>query len=259
MAASLVLLIAGMLAWAVPGPVALAQGIPGPDFCANQSLGGPQTYPHDSNGDGVADVCSLPGTRREAVARQNAFETLAALFPEAFIEALHGMVDDPETPDVDESTQGTCASAPDDLGDSEDDLANDACGRAQREQQPERGVSAPPPPVDPVVADVFFSGYITGPDWCTNHSLGGARTYAHDSEPKDGVADVCSLPYTRREAVARQNALVAAFADHPVYEAALTLACTRLGTLDFDDHPDDLAVDACNPPSGPGQPLPTPE
>ena len=48
------------------------------------------TYPHDSDGDGVADVCSLPRTRRAAAARQNALERLGdnqpdrlqMLFPE---------------------------------------------------------------------------------------------------------------------------------------------------------------------------------
>ncbi len=55
------------------------------------------------------------------------------------------------------------------------------------------------------------SGPIPGPDYCTNRSLGGARTYPFDSPPRDGVSDDCSLPYTRREAVARQQALAAAF------------------------------------------------
>ena len=58
--------------------------ITGPGFCANRSLGGPTTYPHDSNGDGVADVCSLPYTRREAIARQQAGDTLAKTFPAQF-------------------------------------------------------------------------------------------------------------------------------------------------------------------------------
>ena len=54
--------------------------IDGPDFCANRSLGGPRTYAFDSDGDGVADVCSLRTTRRATVARQNALETLASLY-----------------------------------------------------------------------------------------------------------------------------------------------------------------------------------
>ena len=58
--------------------------ITGPDFCVNRSLGGPVTYPFDSDDDGVADVCSLPRTRRAAVARQLAMEQLAAEFPARF-------------------------------------------------------------------------------------------------------------------------------------------------------------------------------
>ena len=52
---------------------------------------------------------------------------------------------------------------------------------------------------------VFYSGVITGPDFCADRSLGGAHQIAHDGDG-DGVADVCSLPFTRREAIARQNA-----------------------------------------------------
>ena len=256
---SLAALAAGLLAWAAPGSVVQAQ-IPGPNFCANLSLGGPQTHPFDSNGDGRADTCSLRDTRRATVARQNALETLAGLFTDVFANALHGVADDPDTPDVDESTEGTCASAPVNLGDSKDNLANDVCGLADRFEDPERLISPPPPPIDPTTADVFFSGIITGPNFCANRSLGGPVTYPFDVNG-DGVADICSLPYTRREAVARQNALEEAFSDHPQYEPALALACATLGTIDFGDHPDDLAVDSCNPPPNPpqlGNPLPTP-
>ena len=50
----------------------------------------------------------------------------------------------------------------------------------------------------------YFSGVVTGPNFCVNHSLGGALTYPLDTD-RDGIADICSLPYTRREAVARQK------------------------------------------------------
>lgn len=53
----------------------------------------------------------------------------------------------------------------------------------------------------------YFSGVITGPDYCLNNSLGGPRTYPFDSPPKDGIADTCSLPSSRRETAARQNAM----------------------------------------------------
>ena len=232
--------------------------VDGPDFCANLSLGGPTTYPFDSDFDGVADLCSLKGTRRAAVARQNALETLAVINPDAFATALHGTPNDPDTPD-DESTDGTCASAPDDLGDSPDDLADDVCGRTERAEGPERETSSLPSPIDPSLAEVFFSGVITGPSFCANMSLGGPSTYPHDRDG-DGVADVCSLPYTRREAIARQGALEAAFADHPQFKPALAAACTALGTLDFGDSAKALAEDACSKPptqQDKGQPLPT--
>ena len=90
-------------------------------------------------------------------------------------------------------------------------------------------------------------------------SLGGPSTYPHDRDGA-GVADVCSLPYTRREAIARQGALEAAFADHPQFKPALAAACTALGTLDFGDSAKALAEDACSKPptqQDKGQPLPT--
>ena len=255
----LAVLAGGLLAWTLPEPGAQVQ-VPHPFFCANHSLGGPQTYPFDSDGDNVYDTCSLRDTRRATVARQNALEALASLFSDVFLNALHGEVDDPDTPNVDESTEGTCANAPDDVGDSEDDLAEDVCGLAARYEDPERTLSPPPAPVDPTKADVFFSGIIDGPSFCANRSLGGPVTYPFDVNG-DGEADICSLPYTRREAIARQSALEEAFSDHPQYESALALACAALGTLDFGDHPDDLAEDSCNPPEDPpeyGDPLPTP-
>ncbi|MCQ3809457.1 MAG: hypothetical protein KTV68_02770 [Acidimicrobiia bacterium] len=234
-------LIAGLLVWAVPGAADHVQTrgpIPGPDFCANRSLGGPQTYPFDSNGDGVADTCSLRDTRRATVARQNALETLASLNPEEFRAAVLTECEDEEFLETD-------------YGDRADDLANDVC-------ETER-VSPPPPPVDPAIAQEFFSGVIDGPNYCTNRSLGGPRTYPFDQPPRDGVADTCSLPYTRREAIARQRALEAAFAEHPQFKDALAFACSALGSLHFGDDEEDLAVDACNPPPDPsdfGEPLP---
>ena len=176
--------------------------IDGPDFCANLSLGGPRTHPFDSDGDGAADVCSLHGTRRFTVARQNALETLAALNPDGFADALFGQVDDPDTSDVDETADGTCATAPTGLGDSEDDLAEDVCGQRQGGFPPVRTLSDLPDPVDPAIAGVFFSGAITGPSFCANLSLGGPATYAHDRDG-DGAADVCSLHSTRRVAPGR--------------------------------------------------------
>ncbi len=162
--------------------------VPSPDFCTNQSLGGPSTFPFDQDGDGVADVCSLNTTRRATVARQNALENLAGVFPNQFRAAVLAVCENAVFKQTDWQL----------LGDEADDLDNDACETTR--------VSPPPAPVDPAIADVFFSGVITSQDFCTNHSLGGARTYANDVDG-DGVADQCSLSTTRREAVARQRAL----------------------------------------------------
>ena len=198
------------------------------DFCAARSLGGAQTYPFDGDGDGVADTCSLDTTRRAAVARQNALETLAALNTATFKDYLHGTT----------AAAGTCASAPGDLpGDTAAALAADSCSTGE--------VSQPPADIDPAKAAQFFSGIITGPGFCTNLSFGGAQTYAFDSDG-DGTADVCSLPFTKREAVARQNAL-RKFLDHSQYAQTLAAECVKLGTADFGDSPSALASDLCNP------------
>ena len=196
--------------------------IDGPDFCTNHSLGGPRTVAFDSDGDGVADVCSLPYTRREAVARQNALVTLASIDTARFRTAVRDACDDLDG----------------DYGDDPSNLDNDACET--------RRVADPPPPVDPVAASQFFSGpLIAGPDFCTNHSLGGARTYAVDSD-QDGVADICSLPYTRREAIARQNALETFTTPANVFESTLALACRELGSTTFEgDSAAAIARDAC--------------
>ena len=195
--------------------------IDGPDFCTNLSLGGPRTYAFDSDGDDVADVCALPYTRREAVARQNALITLASLAPDALrIQVV-----------------AACGRLGDDFNDAASDLAADACAT--------RRVSDQPLPVDPVLAGVFYSGAVNGPDFCANLSLGGPRTYAFDSD-LDGVADVCALPYTRREAVARQNALETFVEPQAVFDSAVALACRDLGTTAFEgDSAADLARDVC--------------
>ncbi len=160
--------------------------IPGPGYCYGVSLGGPQTYPFDSDKDNVADTCSLNTTRRATVARQNALETLANLNTVEFGNAVNAACNAP----------GFKQRS---YGDDPADLDGDVCETGR--------VSPPPAEVDAADADVFYSGpLITGPDFCTDHSLGGARAYAHDSDG-DEVADICSLSTTKREAIARQQGL----------------------------------------------------
>ncbi|WP_419849363.1 hypothetical protein [Candidatus Poriferisocius sp.] len=236
--------------------------VTGPDFCTGFSLGGPQTFAFDSDGDGVADICSLKTTRREAVATQNAYNELAALNPDLFKDHLHGKAaveaDATATPPVvaQAAIASQCKAAPKTLGDSDAALNADACGPAGTFT---RRVSSPPAPVDPAVADVFFSGIITDANFCTNRSLGGQPLYANDTDG-DGVADICSLGYTRREAVARQNALQMAFSGHDQFAAALARACAELGTTDFGDSAASLANDRCSKPrpAKPGTALPKP-
>ena len=193
--------------------------ITGPDWCISQSLGGPRTHAHDSDGDGVADSCSLASTRREAVARQNALIKLVSLDPGDFLAQV----------------RLACSQLTGDYGDAPEDLAADVCSTDQLTQ--------PPASIDQ--AEVYYSGSITGPDWCANRSLGGPRTSARDSDG-DGVADSCSLPHTRREAIARQMAFDAiGDLDEQAFRQALTDACRALGPQDFGDLPQVLATDAC--------------
>ncbi|MCY4134165.1 MAG: hypothetical protein OXG30_04530 [bacterium] len=180
--------------------------VKGPHHCLNLSLGGPLTYPFDSDGDGVADTCSLDTTRRATVARQNALEQLAVLNPDDFTVALLGSPDDPKTQDVDESAIGACDTAPEDLGDTGEDLARDLCARYARSTTATRTELIPSALTNAWQVREFYSGVINSAQFCTNYSLGDVRLYPFDSDD-DGVADVCSLATTRREAVARQQAL----------------------------------------------------
>ncbi|WP_419917509.1 fibronectin type III domain-containing protein [Candidatus Poriferisocius sp.] len=185
--------------------------ISSPSFCAEFSLGGARLFALDSNGDGVADVCSLPYTRREAIARHNAVITLANRYPDLYRRLVNV----------------ECANQP----------GSETCGGDT--------LATPgfPPPND---GGPYYSGTITGPSWCANRSLGGPTTYPLDSDG-DGVADVCSLPYTRREAIARQKAgdtLAATYRDE--YRAILAEECRRLGRGNYGDSTADLNNDICN-------------
>ncbi|MYH73160.1 MAG: fibronectin type III domain-containing protein, partial [Acidimicrobiia bacterium] len=184
--------------------------IDGPDFCTNLSLGGAHLIAHDSNGDGIADVCSLPYTRREAIARQRAVEALAVQHTDAYRALVNA----------------ACATTPGD----------DNCGGSEL-------AALPAVPIND--GGAFYSGIITGPTFCANRSLGGPTTYPHDDD-KDGVAEVCALPYTRREAVARQLAGDILAASHPGdFRRELASACRALTGARFGDDPAHLATDAC--------------
>lgn len=166
------------------GPV-----IDGPEFCRNRSLGGQETYALDSDSDGVADICSLFTTRREAVARQLGMERLArrqfGRFAELFGEE--------------------CRKGAESYGDSDGEAA-DACAPYRAGEQP----ALDAPPLVPTLASnpvLLFSGpVIDGRYFCANFSLGGPRLYEFDADG-DGVAETCSLYGTRRATVARQLAL----------------------------------------------------
>ena len=177
--------------------------INGPDFCLNRSLGGPVTYAFDGDKDGVADVCALSRTRREAVAHQRTLERLALvereIFTARFAEECRSVAEtfgEPDKEAADECQQFR-------------QFTGNAPGVPGASPQANGGTGTQPPIYDDQTETddrMFFSGIIDGPDFCLNFSLGGPTTFAFDSDG-DGVADVCALPRTRREAVARQRAL----------------------------------------------------
>ena len=177
--------------------------IDGPDFCLNRSLGGPITYAFDSDSDGIADVCSLPRTRREAVAHQRTLERLALvereIFTARFAEECRSVAETFGEPDKESADE--CQQFREFAGNAPGELSQSNGGTGTQTQTTEDDP-------DSYDADdrMFYSGIIDGPNFCLNFSLGGPTTYAFDSDT-DGVADVCALPRTRREAVARQKAL----------------------------------------------------
>ena len=121
-------------------------------------------------------------------------------------------------------------------------------------------VSPPPPPVDPATAATFFSGVIDGPHYAPTAAWAVPEPIPSIGPLVTGWPMPARCPTPGREAVARQNALEAAFAEHPQFKTTLAVECAALGTLDFGDDEEDLAVDACNPPPDPsdfGEPLPT--
>ncbi|MDE0603033.1 MAG: fibronectin type III domain-containing protein [bacterium] len=217
--------------------------ITGPDFCINNSLGGPRTFPFDQDRDGIADVCSLPTTRRETVARQSAMELLALDFPARF-----GQLFARECTDVAET-----------YGEPESERLDECAAPRQADAA---GQPIPPVPlsrVSPILTTTWPSGFFSGPvvtssTFCLNRSLGGPVTYPLDTNG-DNVADICSLPTTRRATIARQNALeqLASERDN-FFDPLFASECARLLSTTFGEAAE--ATDECADPSATGRPLP---
>ena len=237
--------------------------ITGPDFCLNRSLGGPVTYPFDSNADGIADTCALPRTRREAVARQYALELLAEKFPQEFqIHLAEECRAGPETfgePEAEANDE--CSIFRNQQAASEPIIEVPSTEQPDADENPETPAETPAdtpadedpdpaddnPPADdpdsPADSSSFYSGTITGPEFCLTLSLGGPVTYPFDSTG-DGIADTCALPRTRRAAVARQHALEQLARELPLkFEELLASQCLLVDRT-FGE-PDQEASDKC--------------
>ena len=212
------------------------------EFCINRSLGGPITYPHDNTGDGIPDLCSLPRTKRATAARQLAMERMASE-----LALLFGHLYAQECLTVSETFGEPAAER------------SDECAAPRLADA--RGAVIPPVPATPLPEAIldsrFYSGpVVTGPSFCINHSFGGPRTYPIDNTG-DGIADLCSLPGTRRAAVARQNALERMAVDlKPRFDVVFAEECLRVPeTL---GEPAAEAEDECAVYRAGGTPLPTP-
>ena len=219
--------------------------ITGPDYCINDSLGGPRTFPFDSDRDGVADICSLPRTRRATVARQNAMELLALDFVPRFAQ-LYAR----ECTAVDESYGNPAAES-----------ADECAAPRQAAVAGEPIPSVPASRVSPVLATTWPSGFFSGPvvtssTFCLNRSLGGPVTYPLDTNGDD-VADICSLPTTRRASIARQNALerLAAERDN-FFRPLLDGECARLIDVSFGETAAEARDECADPAEDTGRPLP---
>ena len=222
--------------------------ISGPDYCLNASLGGPRTYPFDSDRNGVADTCSLPRSRRETAARQNAMERLggelALYFGQLFADE--------------------CTKVAETFGEPAAE-ATDECAAPRAAHASGRALPAvPQAPIPPeTTSPRFFSGpVVTSSVFCLDRSFGGPVTYPFDVDG-DGVADICALPRTRRAAVARQNAFERlAIEQEPYFLLLVAEECLRVpGSFGepIAEASDVCATGATTPTdSETGDPLPTP-
>ena len=203
-------------------------------FCWDRSLGGQRTYAYDSDGDAVADICSLPYSRWEAVVRQLALERLASRqfgrFAEIFAEECHNVA----------AT----------YGDPGDEAADDCAGyRAGARRPPGSPPLVPPFALNP---GVFYSSpAIDGRHFCANLSFDGPRLYAFDSDG-DGVADECSLYGSKRATVARQFAMERIAEEQPALFSQLLHQECRAAAWQHPQPPSSDPAVAC------GEPPPTP-
>lgn len=220
-------------------------------YCADRSLGGPTTFPHDANSDGIADVCSLPTTRRATIAIQNAREFLAM---EQANRGRFGQIYGFECTEVNES-----------YGEPDKEPNDECAGPRAAEARGEGILAVDADRLFPQVATSqrparFYSGtVVTSATFCANRSLGGPITYGHDTNG-DGVADICSLPTTRRATIARQRALERfqqelirrpASAGGSAYQQLLERECAALTGQTFaGDKKSDLDEDECARGSG---------
>ena len=212
------------------------------EFCINKSLGGPATYPFDSNGDGVADVCSLPRTRRATAARQNTMEQLATE-----LSGLFGYFFADE-----------CLKVSETFGEPEAERT-DECAAPRRANAANDIVPPVPfsPAPEPSTDSRYYSGpLVTSPSFCVNDSFGGQITYPYDVNG-DGIYDICVLPTTRRAAIARQNALERMATEIKArFDTLFAEECLRVpATL---GEPVREATDECAAHRGSGNALPNP-
>ena len=214
------------------GPV-----IDGPGFCWYRSLGGQRTYAFDRDDDGVAETCSLPRSRREAVARQLAMERLARRQFGRFAELF------------DEECQNVAESYGDPVSEATDDCSHYRAG----ENRP-TGLLPLVPSLSTNPETFFNSPVVNSRYYCTNFTFGFTRLYANDSD-SDGIADVCSLYNTKRASVARQFALERLREEQSgLYGQYLDEECRAIPAT-FGE-PEAEADDACGDPRKP-KPQPT--
>ena len=210
-----------------PDPLSYTGAINSPDFCLNQSLGGPVTHAVDHDGDLVADACSLRTSRRVAVARQRALDDLEVQYQNAF----------------DGYFAQECRSVAETFGEPEKEAVDECRQHRANGSGPAPGSTSPSTSGDSATGDQFYSGRINSPEFCSTVSIGGPATYPSDTDG-DGVADACILSGSRRAAVAHQRALERLAAAFPEQFNQIFAIHCRNGAATFGE-PHKEAADEC--------------